>query len=118
MNLSAYDVVEEKLDRNKTWILVKSKEILSREIKKRRYYAFIKKWNPNQSIFEYFLLLLDAKAPNIVCHYAHIDNFGRLKLNARSIWDVSSLWKYDKTSNIGIEHIEHTDDGDIYKLDI
>ena len=49
---------------------------------------------------------------------SYVDSFGRLKINISAIWNETSL-RYIKTkSNINIEHIEHTDDGDIYYLDI
>lgn len=118
MNLSAYDNVENVLDRTKTWVLVKSKELLSREIKKRRYYTLTKRFNITSGLYEYFLVLLDDRFPSNVCKLSHIDNYGRLKLSIKSIWGITMLSSLKYDTNIGIEHIEHTDDGDIYRLDI
>ena len=37
MNLNAYDSITEKLDKNKTWVDIRRKTILSREMKYRKY---------------------------------------------------------------------------------
>ena len=49
---------------------------------------------------------------------SYVDSFGRLKINISAIWNETSLRHIKTKSNINIEHIEHTDDGDIYYLDI
>ena len=38
MNLKAYDEITPKVDKTKTWVIVKNHNLLSREIKYRKYY--------------------------------------------------------------------------------
>ena len=59
MNLNAYDSITEKLDKNKTWIDIRRKTILSREMKYRKYTCILKRYNPKTNINSHFIALLD-----------------------------------------------------------
>ena len=98
MNLAAYDIVT-RLDRKKTWIDPKYNRLYSREIKtNRNYFAFSKTYNPDASKYDINLILLDE--PISGSTFKIIDKVGLLK----------------KPTNITIKHIQHENDGDIYKL--
>lgn len=118
MNLSAYDIIPEKLNKDKTWVIPGNKVLLSREIAKRKYVCLSKKFNPTLHSNDYFIIVLDD-IPN-TNSYSHIriDNYGRVKIRLNSIWEESILKDITKEQNININHIEHADDGDIYQLDI
>lgn len=118
MNLNAYDIVPETLDKNRTWIIPATKTLLSREIKFRKYYCLSKKYNPQQNLTTYFIILLDNPPDNRTYHMTRIDNYGRIKLRLNVIWNDTILPTLNKSSNININHIESADDGDIYELDI
>lgn len=118
MNLSAYDIIPEKLNKDKTWVIPENKVLLSREIARRKYVCLSKKFNPTLNFNDYFIIVLDD-IPN-TNSYSHIriDNYGRVKIRLNSIWEESILKDITKEQNININHIEHADDGDIYQLDI
>ena len=118
MNLSAYDIIPEKVNKNKTWVIPENKILLSREISRRKYVCLSKKYNPSINSTDYFIIVLDD-IPNTES-YSHIriDNYGRVKIRLGSIWEESTLKNITKEQNINITHVESADDGDIYQLDI
>lgn len=118
MNLNAYDNVEPYLDRKKTWVCPVHKILYSREIVKRRYTLLSKRFNPKTSDTDFYIIMLDERPIDRKVSISYVDDFGRLKINISSIWNKTSLKHIKTKSNINIEHIEHTDDGDIYYLDI
>lgn len=118
MNLNAYDDVSPVINKKATWIDIKKYQLLSREIKYRKYVTISKRFNKETSEYEYFIILLDDCPVNRSYAHTKQDDYGRIKINIISIWNDSSLRYYKNNSNVSIEHIEHTDDGDIYKLDV
>ena len=117
MNLSAYDTISNKLNKRKTWLDNNKQVIISREVNKRPYYTFVKRYEPELNTNVFFLVLLDDKTPNSQCYITHQDDYGRLKFNVSPIWKELPFTEYIG-QNIPLEYIEHTDDGDIYKIDI
>ena len=118
MNINAYDNVEPTLNKQKTWVCPVHHILYSREIAKRRYALLTKRFNPKTNDTYYYIIMLDDYPVDRKVSKSYVDSFGRLKINISAIWNETSL-RYIKTkSNINIEHIEHTDDGDIYYLDI
>jgi hypothetical protein len=112
MNLAAYDIVT-RLDRKKTWIDPKYNRLYSREIKTdRNYFAFSKTYNPDASKYDINLILLDE--PISGSTFKIIDKVGLLKIKLDAIKD--DIPKFDRPTNITIKHIQHENDGDIYKL--
>ena len=118
MNINAYDNVEPTLNKQKTWVCPVHHILYSREIAKRRYALLSKRFNPKTNDTNYYIIMLDYYPVDRKVSKSYVDSFGRLKINISAIWNETSL-RYIKTkSNINIEHTEHTDDGDIYYLDI
>ena len=118
MNLSAYDKVNNKIDKSKTWIDKRKGILISREIKRRHYYTYVKRYNSELGINEYFLVLLDDNPGDRKVYTTKQDDYGRLKFNISSIAKDSGLINFDNNTNITLLPVEHTDDGDIYKIDI
>ena len=118
MNLSAYDNVEPILNKQKTWVCPVHKILYSREIAKRKYALLSKRFNPKTNDTNFYLIMLDDYPIDRKVSRSYVDSFGRLKINIAAIWTETSLRRIKTKSNINIEHTEHTDDGDIYYLDI
>lgn len=118
MNLSSYDIIPPTIDKKKTWLDTKFKQLLSREIKYRPYVLLCNKYVPECNTYDYFIILLDDPPLNKRASHVSIDNYGRLKINLKSIWDNSPLKYINKNQNVSISLREHADDGDIYYLDI
>lgn len=118
MNLNAYDSCSTQIDKTKSWIDVKKKRLLSREIKFRKYFTICKRYNTYYTDNDYFIVLLDDKIKNYKCHNTNLDNYGRIRINLGEIWNVCSLQYVEDNVNINLELVEHTDDGDIYKIDV
>lgn len=116
MDISQYEEVGNKIDKNKTWINVEYKVLLSREIKSRPYYKYLKKFNPLINSNEYFIVLYDSIIDNGKGFITNVDKYGRCKFRLSTIWRESSLSQLDSDCNIVIEHISSEEDGDIYKL--
>ena len=64
MNLNAYDSIIEKLDKNKTWIDIRRKTILSREMKYRKYTCILKRYNPETNMNVYINALHENHPAN------------------------------------------------------
>ena len=118
INLLEYDDVSPKLDKKKSWISIKTKQLFSREIKFRPYVTIGSKYHPKLQSYSYFLILLDEPPEDRSYSIVHIDNYGRIKISLRTIWNDTSLKDYDKDSNINIKLTDHADNGDIYQIDV
>ena len=118
MNLSAYDAIYPKVDKQKTWVDINRYQLLSREIKYRRYVTLCKRYNKEENDFEYFIVLLDDFPYDRDYTKVRLDDYGRIKVSLKSIWKETILNSFEHDCNITISHIEHTDDGDIYKLNL
>jgi len=118
MNLNAYDDVSPVINKRATWIDIKKYQLLSREINYRKYVTISKRFNTETSEYEYFIILLDNLPANRSFSHTKKDDYGRIKINLTAIWFDSSLCSYKQNTNITIEHIEESDDGDVYKLNV
>lgn len=118
MNLSAYDVIHPKIDKQKTWIDIRKHQLLSREINYRRYVTISKRYDKETKSYDYFIVLLDDYPQDRSYSRTKKDDYGRIKISLNSIWKESSLNYYDADTNISIELEEQADDGDIYRLSL
>ena len=116
MNLAAYDIINVGIDRSKTWIDPRYKKLYSREIKNRRnFYTFSKTYNPLTDNYVIHLILLDDNIGGTKC-LPIIDKVGVIKINISRI--IGDIQNFTVPKNISINHVEHSDDGDIYELNI
>ena len=118
MNLNAYDNITNNLDKTKTWIDIKKKTLLSREIKARPYYTLLKRYNPNTNSNTYFIAMLDSPDVNKKCYLTRIDNYGRIKIKLTSIWKDIYLADCETNCNVMVSLVESDKMGDIYNLDL
>jgi hypothetical protein len=118
MNLSVYDDTSNRLDRQKTWVCPIRKLLYSREIKYRKYYIIGKRFDKYHNDTNYYAIMLDEPPVDRKAETTHVDELGRIKLNIKSIWNSSNLKQIETKQNIEIEHVDQTDDGDVYYLDV
>lgn len=118
MNLSAYDAINPKINKQLTWVDVNRYQLLSREIKYRPYVTICKRYNKDENDYEYFVILLDDYPYDRDYSKTKFDEYGRIKISLKSIWKETMLYTLERNVNIDISHVEHTDDGDIYKLNL
>ena len=116
MNLAAYDILNSAINKNKTWIDVCNKRLISREIAHRNYVTFGKRFNPEESKTIYFIIVVDDQPTDRPFSKLLFDGYGRAKVNIKSIWYEIGFNNVYYDVNIPIKHIEHTDDGDIYEI--
>ena len=95
MNLNIYDIPI-KLDKTKSWINIKTKQLISRTIPFRKYNTVGKKYVKSTSSYEYFIILLDEKPVNNVSTKTKFDDYGRIKILLNSIWNDCDLQYYEK----------------------
>lgn len=115
MNLVAYDSISIKIDRTKSWIDDKHPLLISRELPKRPYYTFVKRFEPTINETQYYLVLLDDWAKETPSFNTRVDDYGRLKIGMNYLVNHEHI-EIPYGCNIKLEHIEHTDDGDIYRV--
>ena len=118
MNLSAYDKITEKIDKSKSWIHIKTKKLITREIKYRPYSTILKRYVPSCNIYEYYLVISDTTNNECKFNKVLLDDYNRLKISLLSIWKETSLSKLTRNVNVNITLDDKQDDCEIYKLDI
>ena len=116
MNLIAYDEIVNKVDKTKTWLDGKTGNIFSRELAFRKYHAFIKRYNPQTNSTTIYIAMLDNKADAKVAYITRKDTYNRICLKTKLILKEFGLDNVDKEINIRLNHIEHSDDGDVYEI--
>lgn len=116
MNLNAYDSIKTKIDKNKTWININTRTLLSREIANRKYYSIMQRYDNNVNSYDYYLALYDSIPNNVVSHKVRIDNYGRTKININSIIGCINVPIDSNEFNIDIVLVDKQEDGEVYKL--
>ena len=116
MNLIAYDEIVDKVDKTKTWLDGKTGNIFSRELVFRKYYTFIKRYNPKTKTTTIYIAMLDNKSDAKVAYVTRKDTYNRICLKTKLILREFGLDNVDKEVNIRLNHIEHSDDGDVYEV--
>lgn len=118
MNLNSYDNIKEKVNKHKTWIDINRKQLISREIKYRKYVSLLHRYNPKLDTYSYFIALLDYPIQDKFYTIINRDNYGRIKINLKEIWNNTCLKEFDRDCNIECTLVESEVDGEIYFLDI
>lgn len=117
MNLSAYDVVENKYMTG-SWIDPNYKKLYSKEIEYHPYYAFFKRYNNKLKVNDYFITLVDNEIPNVTCHSVIRTNKGLIKIDLAPIWNTTNLKNIIEKTIISLEIKDKSDDGVVYYLDV
>ena len=118
MNLNAYDNVIEKINKQKSWINVKKKLLLTRELNVRNYVLLTKRYNKVTNTTDYFVVMLDNPPVNREYKRTKVDDYGRCKISLAPIWSETYLCDITSDFNISISLEESSYDGDIYKLEL
>lgn len=106
MNLSAYDEV--KSCNKTTFVDIDRKRILTRDIKYRRYYKLLKRYN--DASYDYYVAISDSK-PDDTFYQTKIDTYNRVKIPIASIWNDIVI-----SNNVELQLIEEQGDCDIYEI--
>lgn len=118
MNLNAYDSINDKINKKATWIDIRKKQLISRELARRPYNCLLKRYSPNTQNTEYYIAMLNNPPLDKQWKHTVIDCYGRVKINVSNIWQDTCLCTLDSNCNIIITHVEHEEDGDVYLLDV
>lgn len=116
MNLSAYDKTNTITANSRIYSNNNYPYIITREVKKRKYYCYVTKYDPKLKENNIFLVLLDDKPDDRQVCRVRMDNYGRLKFNLSPIREF--LMINQQSSGVNLILDTHADDGDIYKLEI
>lgn len=118
MNLNEYDSIKEKIDKNKTWVNVRKKQLLSRELANRPYNCLMKRYNQSTGSTSYFIAMLDKPPTDRKYKNTVRDDYGRIKISIANIWTETYLVRLEEDCNMMVSLVEHGEDGDIYLLDV
>ena len=118
MNLNAYDNVVEKINKQKSWIDIKKKILLSRELNVRDYVLLTKRYDKSTNTTDYFVVMLDNPPVDREYKRTKVDDYGRCKISLAPIWGETYLCNVTSDFNISISLEESSYDGDIYKLNL
>lgn len=116
INLNAYEIPQ-KLDKTKTWINVNKQQLLSREIKFRKYYI-ITQFDAIEDTCKTYLIVSDNNDMFYNFNLTKTDDYGRIKINLAEHYAVLNLDKYDKNVNIPVKYVEGDNESDVYLLEI
>lgn len=116
MNLSAYDEVQPKVDKSKTWIIPRSKTLSSHEIAYRRFYCILSRYEPKQNEYRWFIAMTDTRDTNHNFTPVFYNESGRIRVSLASIWEKSSLHKLENIENVDIKLIDNQLDGEVYEI--
>lgn len=118
MNLVAYDKIKNVVDKTRSWIDVSSKVLFSREIKYRKYVTFGKRYNKTEEHSDLYVIMLDDTPLDRPCNKVLVDNYGRIKISLKSIWNEITIPKDVQLLSVTVKADEKADDGDIYSVSI
>lgn len=117
MNLIAYDKVNGTPTKSKIYTYSGFPYIITREVKYRKYYCFVTRYEPKINDTILYLVLLDDNPPDRSVARTRRDNYGRLKFNMSILCDKYNI-PQGKQVNIILSLETQADDGDIYKLEL
>lgn len=117
MNLVAYDKVSSNPTKSKIHTYSGFPYIITREIKYRKYYCFVTRYEPTINDTILYLVLLDDNPPDRAVAKTRRDNYGRLKFNMSILAGKYNI-PQSKQVNIKLSIETQADDGDIYKLEL
>lgn len=116
MNLSAYDVIKQ-INYLKTWVDPRYKRLYSRELPDYKFYSFAKKYNPDNNVTDFYIILHNNIDTDLIIHPVIIDK-RVTKLYLKDIWNESPLRTITNIENIKLDIDDNTqDDCIIYKID-
>lgn len=117
MNLAAYDKVSNTPTKSKIHSYSGFPYIITREVKYRKYYCFVTRYEPKVNNNILYLVLLDDNPPDRAVARTRRDNYGRLKFNMSILAGKYNI-PQGKQVNVTLSPEIQADDGDIYKIEI
>ena len=116
INLLQYDDIIDVVDKNKTWYNVKSNSIFSREIVRKPYYTFKKRWVAEHGDYSYYLIVSDKNDDKSSFKFTYVDDYGRIKFRCTGALPTFILSRYNHDANISIRVVEEDDESVVYEL--
>lgn len=117
MNLSAYDKISGNPTKSKLYMSNNYPYIITREVKYRKYYCFVKRYDPSIETNDLFLVLLDDKPEDRQVAKVRRDDYGRIKLNISQARDYIKI-NPNKSYTLNLTLETQADDGDIYRVEL
>lgn len=116
MDFTAYDSINTTIDKSKTWVNCKYKQIFSKEIRYDKYAEYKSRFNPITNSYEYYIIFEPNKDKDNF--KIRVDELGRTRISATRIW--SQINPDNKTNDFQIElqFVETISDCDIYRINI
>lgn len=117
MSLLEYDIINNTIDKSKSWIDIAKQMIYSREILHRyRYYTFASKYNKDSNSYSYYLIhSIDNISNN--SKIMQFDDYNRAKIKVNTIFQELGFNPKDKNHNIKIQLVEEGKEYDIYLIE-
>ncbi len=117
MNLAAYDKINGTTTKSKIHTYSGFPYIITREVKYRKYYCFVTRYEPTIDDTILYLVLLDDNPTDRTVARTRRDNYGRLKFNMSILAGKYNIPRC-KQIIIKLSLETQADDGDIYKLEL
>lgn len=117
MNINAYDLVE-PCYKDKVYVNPTYKTLNIPNIKFRKYYILLQRYNTllNQTL--YYLYLSDEVIPNSRIYSTAKLNDGTIRIKLNSIWNKTTLKDMVTDTPVFLDFKEGDDNGEIYFIDV
>jgi len=116
MALQEYETIRKTIDKNKTWINVKYKQVISREITS-GYYNFVFKYNSMFNSYMYYIIIgNDEFSQNKDYRKVYVDDYGRGKMSIPTqLYNIIAEGKHSDFQ-ISIEPIDNGTNYTVYEI--
>ena len=117
MALQEYETIRKTIDKTKTWINYKYKQVISREFTK-GYYNFVFKYNQQFEDYDYFVIIgNESFAQDPDYRSVYVDDYGRGKMFIPK--ELFSVLAKDKHTDfqINLELVDCGANYNVYRID-
>ena len=115
MNLNAYDTVNPIF--NTTWIVPENKKLYSKIIPYYKYYTFLKKYNKNDNVNDYYIAFSNEKDNTRTWFTTYFTNSKAIKIDLSFIWNDKIFKSIYYRREVELIVDNEFNDGIIYKIE-
>lgn len=117
MNLNAYDPLETI---NDYWIWIPYKRLYLKNLKYRKYYCLLCRYDRKYRDYDYFLYMSDNEIQinNAKTHCTNKNKSGTIKIDLAGVWKELNIDISYGNKKVDVELVEENTDGEIYQINV
>lgn len=114
MDFVTYDNVTHKVDKNKSWVSPKYKQIFTKEVRWDKYAEIKNRYDVNEGRYRFYLVLEPEKDSDN--SKVRVDDLGRTRISIGHVWDSLGYTNKTKDFQIRLEYTESIQGCDFYEI--